>query len=87
MLVLSRKASEWIEITARRAARIRICIVEIRGDKVRLGLEAPDDVTIHRQEISLLIAAREAERQNHERMHTKSLTAEREQYETAAPIV
>ncbi|WP_437191833.1 carbon storage regulator CsrA [Planctomicrobium sp. SH527] len=47
MLVLSRKKNESIVIDE----RIVITVVEIRGDKVRLGIEAPRDVAIHRQEI------------------------------------
>lgn len=47
MLVLSRKKNESIIIND----DITIVVVEIRGDKVRLGVEAPKDVTVHRQEV------------------------------------
>jgi carbon storage regulator (csrA) len=47
MLVLSRKKNESIVIDE----RIVITVIEIRGDKVRLGIEAPRDVAIHRHEI------------------------------------
>lgn len=47
MLVLSRKKNESIVIDD----RIVITVVEIRGDKVRLGIEAPRDVPIHRSEV------------------------------------
>ena len=47
MLVLSRKVNERIVIDK----RITITIIEIRGDKVRLGIEAPLDVPVHRQEV------------------------------------
>ncbi|QDT99656.1 hypothetical protein V144x_51690 [Gimesia aquarii] len=47
MLVLSRKKNEKIVIDE----NIVITIVEIRGDKVRLGIEAPRDVPIHRSEV------------------------------------
>ena len=47
MLVLSRKRDEKIVI----AENIVITIVEIRGDKVRLGIEAPNTVPVHRQEV------------------------------------
>ena len=53
MLVLSRKRSESIVIDG----SIVITVVEIRGDKVRLGIEAPREVPIHRQEIFVAIAA------------------------------
>ena len=47
MLVLSRKKNESIVIND----DIRIVIVDIRGDKVRLGVEAPREVPVHRQEV------------------------------------
>jgi carbon storage regulator len=33
------------------AGHINITIVEVRGDKVRLGIEAPKDVPVHRKEV------------------------------------
>lgn len=47
MLVLSRKINETIIIND----NIVITVVDIRGDKVRLGIEAPKDVPVHRQEV------------------------------------
>ena len=47
MLVLSRKKNEKIVIDE----NIVITIVEVRGDKVRLGIEAPREVPIHRSEV------------------------------------
>jgi carbon storage regulator len=47
MLVLSRKKNESIVIND----DITIVVVEIRGDKVRLGVEAPNDVPGHRREV------------------------------------
>jgi carbon storage regulator len=47
MLVLSRKKDESIIIND----HIRVTVVEIRGDKVRLGIDAPKDVTVHRREV------------------------------------
>ncbi len=47
MLVLSRKRDEKIVI----GDSIVITIVEIRGDKVRLGIEAPPHVPVHRHEV------------------------------------
>lgn len=47
MLVLSRKKNENIVIND----DIVITIIEIRGDKVRLGVQAPKEVPVHRQEI------------------------------------
>lgn len=57
MLVLSRKTNESIVI----ANDIVITVVEVRGDKVRLGIQAPRDVTVHRQEIFDLIQGQQAE--------------------------
>ena len=47
MLVLSRQKEESIMI----GDNIEITIVDVRGDKVRLGISAPRDVTVHRREI------------------------------------
>ncbi len=47
MLVLSRKKDESIVIND----DITITIIEIRGDKVRLAIEAPRDVPVHRMEV------------------------------------
>ncbi len=47
MLVLSRKKNESIIIND----DITIVVVEIRGDKVRLGIEAPKEVPVHRNEV------------------------------------
>jgi carbon storage regulator len=47
MLVLSRKKNESIVIDD----RIVITVVEIRGDKVRLGIQAPKEVPVHRMEV------------------------------------
>ena len=47
MLVLSRQRDESIII----ADNIKITIVDIRGDKVRLGIDAPKEIPVHRQEV------------------------------------
>ncbi len=47
MLVLTRKRDESIII----GDNIIITVIGIRGDKVRLGIEAPKEVSIHRQEV------------------------------------
>ena len=47
LLVLSRRIGEEIVIDE----HIVITIVEIRGDKVRLGIVAPKEVPVHRQEV------------------------------------
>ncbi len=47
MLVLSRQRDESIII----GDNIVITIVDIRGDKVRLGIDAPTEIPVHRQEV------------------------------------
>jgi carbon storage regulator len=47
MLVLSRQRDESIII----GDNIVITIVDIRGDKVRLGIDAPKEIPVHRQEV------------------------------------
>lgn len=52
MLVLSRKVGETICINN----NITVTVVEIRGDKIRLGVDAPREVAVHRQEVADAIA-------------------------------
>jgi carbon storage regulator len=47
MLVLSRQRDESIMI----GDNIVVTIVDIRGDKVRLGINAPSEIPVHRQEV------------------------------------
>jgi carbon storage regulator len=56
MLVLSRQRDESIVI----GDNVVVTIVDIRGDKVRLGIEAPGEVPVHRQEVYEAI-----QRENH----------------------
>jgi len=56
MLVLSRKKNESIIIDE----NIVITVVEIRGDKVRLGIQAPREVPIHRSEVHAAIRSEQA---------------------------
>lgn len=53
MLVLSRKKNEKIVINE----PITITVVDVRGDKVRLGIEAPREIPIHRSEVRDAIIA------------------------------
>ncbi len=52
MLVLTRKAGETIHI----GSGITITVVEVRGAKIRLGIDAPDNVPIFRAELNNLLA-------------------------------
>ncbi len=47
MLVLSRKRNESVIIND----NIVVTVIDVRGDKVRIGIEAPRDVSVHRQEV------------------------------------
>ena len=47
MLVLSRQLDETIMI----GAQIEVTVVDVRGDKVRLGINAPRNVQVHRKEV------------------------------------
>lgn len=60
MLVLSRHRDESIII----GDNIVITVVDVRGDKVRLGIDAPKDIPVHRQEV-------------HEAIQRERLAAER----------
>ena len=69
MLVLSRKKNESIVINN----DITIVVVEIRGDKVRLGVEAPKEVPVHRREVYEAIKRSDAE--NAENQHPSEADA------------
>jgi carbon storage regulator len=51
MLILTRKSGEMIAI----GDDIKIYIQEIRGNQVKIGIKAPADVTVHREEVYLKI--------------------------------
>lgn len=51
MLVLSRKKNEQIMI----GEDVVLTIVDVRGDKVRIGIEAPSHIPVHRQEVYLAL--------------------------------
>jgi carbon storage regulator len=51
MLVLSRKRGESVVIRCKDGTQMKVTLVELRGDRVRLGFQAPSEVAIHREEI------------------------------------
>ena len=59
MLVLTRKKDEKIIIND----NVVVMVVEIRGDRVRLGIEAPKDVAVHREEVYLAIQKENQEKE------------------------
>ena len=62
MLVLSRKENESIVIND----DIIVMVVGIRGDKVRLGIEAPKEVPVHRREVYEAMKRSEKSREVHQ---------------------
>jgi carbon storage regulator len=70
MLVLSRKKDETIMI----GDEVEITIVDVRGDKVRLGITAPKSIPVHRREVYDAIQREKkaaAESQNHVEQESK----------------
>lgn len=56
MLILSRKSDQAVVI----GGEIRVTILKTQGDTVRLGIEAPPHITVHRDEIHARILADES---------------------------
>jgi carbon storage regulator len=56
MLVLSRKKNESIVI----GGIVTLTVIEIRGDKIRLGIDAPKEVSVHRAEVQRAIDAQQS---------------------------
>ncbi len=54
MLVLSRKKGERIVIDE----TVVVTVIDVRGNKVKLGIEAPDAVSVHREEVSNAVSGK-----------------------------
>jgi carbon storage regulator len=65
MLVLSRQKDESIMI----GDDVEITIVDVRGDKVRLGITAPKEIPVHRMEVYQAIQREKGEKQAQEQEH------------------
>ena len=63
MLVLSRQKDESIII----GDDVEVTIVDVRGDKVRLGITAPRNIPVHRREVYEAIQREKKEREEKER--------------------
>jgi len=63
MLVLSRQKDESIII----GDDVEITIVDVRGDKVRLGITAPRNIPVHRREVYEAIQREKKEKEKKER--------------------
>lgn len=57
MLVLSRKPGESVTV----GDEVRITVLSISGKQVRIGIEAPNDIAVHREEIYNKIASEQKE--------------------------
>lgn len=68
MLVLSRHRDESIMI----GDNIVITVVDIRGDKVRLGIQAPTEIPVHRQEVYDAIQREQAAHNSGDQAASKS---------------
>ena len=79
MLVLSRKKNESIVINN----DITVTVVEIRGDKVRLGIVAPKEVPVHRQEVFDAIHGKEPSSEAAPGIRLKSIRDGIQDYEYA----
>lgn len=67
MLVLSRQKDESIMI----GDNVEITIVDVRGDKVRLGISAPKEIPVHRREVfDAIQREKKAEQQQKEKSNT-----------------
>lgn len=81
MLILTRKSGEAIRI----GDQVTLKIIEIRGNQVRLGVEAPRDLEVHREEIYALIQRR-AEAQPDPEPTTGETDWAVEEWKTPAPV-
>lgn len=57
MLILTRKPGERLIIDD----RVQVAVLGVKGNQVRLGITAPDEVAVHREEVWLRIKAENAE--------------------------
>lgn len=77
MLILSRKPGECLVIDG----RITIKVVRVEGDVVKIGIEAPSDVPVHRQEVY-----EEIQRSNQQALTRQNMPLPRLPRLTAVPV-
>ncbi len=70
MLVLTRKAGESIVI----GSDIRVTVLEMQGRQIRIGIEAPSDVSVHRGEVYERIREENELAANADQQQLKSLS-------------
>ena len=61
MLVLSRRIGESVVIGAGSSENVTVTVLEVRGDVVRIGIDAPRSVAVHRAELLAELADANAE--------------------------
>jgi carbon storage regulator len=82
MLILSRKAGESIVIDG----RIVVKIVRVEGDMIKLGIDAPSDVPVHRQEVYDEIQRNNQEALNQSRPKLPRLSPRDPSAKSSAPV-
>ena len=63
MLILSRKRNEKIMV----GDEIEFTIIDIRGDQVQVGIDAPRSIPVHRKEIYDIIQKEKAEKEDNQK--------------------
>ena len=59
MLILSRRPSETLIIELPTGERIEVTVLEVKGNQVRIGTDAPDEISILREELLEKLPAEE----------------------------
>ncbi|KRA31171.1 MULTISPECIES: carbon storage regulator CsrA [unclassified Nocardioides] len=74
MLVLSRRVGESVVIGAGSPEAVTVTVLEVRGDVIRLGIDAPRSVAIHRAELLAEVADANTEAASPSETSVASLT-------------
>jgi len=81
MLVLSRQRDESIMI----GDDVEIIIVDVRGDKVRLGITAPKSIPVHRREIYDAIQREKSQKKEEQQKEEQQQEEQQEKPQTSQP--
>lgn len=85
MLVLSRHKNESI-IIKKDSLEVEVMVVDIRGDKVRIGVEAPRDVTVHREEVQKAIDRERGIKRTPSQMKSITVSLPNDRYDELAAV-
>lgn len=85
MLVLSRHKNESI-IIKKDSLEVEVMVVDIRGDKVRIGVEAPRDVTVHREEVQRAIDRERGIKRTPSQMKSITVSLPNDRYDELAAV-